>query len=66
MDFYKRFEELGRKRTVKEAQEIDKITRKEETRLYPHNNTAKKGTGEYFATLNDKIIVLINLTILVT
>ena len=67
MDFYKQFEELGRKRTVKEAQEIEKITRKEETRVYPHHSTAKKGTGEYFSTLNDKIIVKIFLNkILVT
>jgi hypothetical protein len=58
MDFYKQFEELGRKRTVKEAQEIDKLSRKEDKRLLPYKSTAKKGTGEYYATKQDKINVL--------
>lgn len=57
MDFYKQFEEIGRKRTVKEGQEIDRITRKEESRLLPYRSTAKKGTGEFYATLEDKIKV---------
>ena len=59
MDFYKQFEELGKKRSVKEAQEVEKITRKEESRLLPYKSTSKKGTGEYYATLQDKINVII-------
>jgi len=59
MDFFKQFEQLGQKRTVKEAQEVEKITRKEESRLFPYKSTSKKGTGEYYATLQDKINVII-------
>jgi hypothetical protein len=59
MDFFKQFDELGKKRSVKESQDVGKITRKEETRLFPYKSTAKKGTGEYYATLHDKINVKI-------
>ena len=59
MDFLKQFEELGKKRTVKEAQEVEKISHKEESRLLPFKSTSKKGTGEYYATTHDKINVII-------
>jgi hypothetical protein len=57
MDIYKQFDALSHKRTVRDSQDVERITRKDETRIFPYKNTCKKGQGEYFSTLEDRIKV---------
>lgn len=58
MDFYKEFEDIGKKRTVRENQELDRISPKSEVDRFRYRNTAKKSTGEYFESKEDRITLL--------
>lgn len=55
MDYLREIEKIEKPLTVRQIQDIDRITPKAESSKYPYKNTMKKSTGEYFATLEDKI-----------
>jgi hypothetical protein len=59
MDLFKQLERMQEVKPVRQIQEIAKISGKEDNRKFPYQNTCKKTTGEYFATINDKIKVII-------
>jgi hypothetical protein len=55
MDYLREFEELQKGKTIKQLQQIERMSAKPVEHTYPYKNTCKKGTGEYFATREDKI-----------
>jgi hypothetical protein len=57
MDYFRELESIRRQPSVNEKHEILKVMSKEETRKLPYKNTCKKGTGEYYASIDDKIKV---------
>jgi len=58
MDFYKDFERAtGDYLTVREQQDLSEIKGKSQLHLLPYKNTMNKGTGEYSASIDDKIKV---------
>ncbi len=58
MDFYKDFERAtGKYLTVREEQDLKQINGKSQSHMLPYKNTMKKGTGEYSASVDDKIKV---------
>lgn len=60
MDFYKDFERAtGDYLTVREEQDLKQIQGKSHLHLLPYKNTMNKGTGEYSASIDDKIKVKI-------
>jgi hypothetical protein len=57
MDYLKEFENIDKRRNIRENQELIKITHKDESQVYPYRNTSKKCVGEYYAKIEDKIAV---------
>lgn len=58
MDLYKEFENVEKRNSHRQNQELHKITRKDEKYLLPYKNSCKKGVGEYFPSLEDKITTI--------
>lgn len=58
MDFYKEFErQTGDHSTHRQKQELERIKGKSHEHMLPYKNTFNKGTGEYSASIDDKIKV---------
>lgn len=59
MDFYKEFErQTGDHLTHRQKQELERIKGKSQEHMLPYKNTFNKGTGEYSASIDDKIKVI--------
>jgi len=60
MDFYKDFERsTGDYLTLREKEDLEKISGKSHAHLFPYKNSMNKGTGEYSPSIDDKLKVLI-------
>ncbi len=57
MDFLRQIENIQNQPSARDLQDLEKITSKQDDKCYMKHNTCKKTTGEYFATIEDKIAV---------
>lgn len=58
MDFYKEFDKVDKRLSIRDKQEIQNITRKDDQYKLPYRSVVKRAQGEYFATVNDRLRVI--------